>query len=386
MAIAAFMLVLKSCKKTDIDAPNNKSAEATRAAAIQAIKAKYGNVSAGIVYNVNKTADELFYKNAAGKMVSLYNNSNNNNLVARPCIFNCNNTTNPADLYITYTLDYVQRFYICENSTKSTLSVKWTVSVPFAITNETPDGVLNTFGKVKFTPSSGPAVILTATANDPNFTVTNLGTDPGCGINTLYAVTYNFTNIDNSNFASGTQLDALLSLANDCALIGNLLATGYVNAPSFNQNAYLPCNRIDMVHVNPGPPGNNYATATGNYTLCSPPSGLTPIDLHQVEYRKVNSTTGSLHWLNQTSPVYWGETIPPSPVLAPTMSPYGGTLNLLNMLNGSGTWLVRYRNVKTGSCGVIINTNNTPPNPGGTVGANADWGNPVLWFTEVWAL
>ena len=374
MAITAFMLVLKSCKKTDIDAPNNKSAAATRAAAIQAIKAKYGNVSAGIVYNVNKTADEIFYKNAAGNMVSLYGNSNNN-VVARPCIFNCNNTTNPADLYITYTLDYVQRFYICENSTKSTLSVKWTVSVPFAITNETPDGVLNTFGKVKFTPSSGPAVILTATANDPNFTVTNLGTDPSCGVNTLYAVTYNFTEVDNSNFASSTQLDALLSLSNDCALIGNLLATGYVSAPTFNQNAYLPCNRIEKAYVNPNTGPSNCATVAGNYILCSPPSGLTPIDLHQVEYRQVTSTTGSLQWGGQISTVHWG-VIPNTTTQWPTMSPYTGVLNLINMLNGSGTWLVRYRNVKTGTCNVI-----DPSGP-----PNGDWGNPALWVTTVWYL
>lgn len=383
-AVVSFMLVLKSCKKADIAPPDNiKTAEATRAAALQAIKAQYGNVSAGIVFNVNKTADELFYKNTAGKMVSLYAGSNN--VVAAPCLYNCNNTTNPANLRIVTTLDYVQRFYICESGSspaKSKVSVKWTVSAPFTITNVTPDGALNTFGKVKFTPSGGPAVILTATANDPGFVYTNLGTDPACSMNTLYSVTYYFEDVDDANFASGTQLDALLSLSNDCALIGNLLSTGYVSGPTFNQNAYLPCNRIDKVYVVPAPPppGAQYATATGNYALCSPPSGFALIDLHQLEYRKVVSTTGSLKWDDQfdifgtPSPVYWGQTIPPSPVLSPTMPP-SSVLNLLNMLNGSGTWLVRYRNVKTGSCNVV-----SPSTP------NGNWGNPALWVTEVWSL
>lgn len=369
------MLFLKSCKKTDIAPPDNfKSVEETRTAAQQAIKAKYGDVSAGIVFNVNKTADEVFYRNATGKMVSLYGNSYNNQPANILCLYNCNNTSNPANLRIVYTLDYVQRFYLCESAgspAKSTLSVKWTVSAPFAITDVTPDGVLNTFGKVKFTPSSGPAVILTSTANDPEFVYTSLGTDPGCSMNTLYSVTYYFENIDNSNFASGTQLDALLSLANDCSLIGNLSATSYVGGPSFNQNAYLPCNRIDKVYVIPAPPppGAQYATATGNYTLCSPPSGLTPIDLHQLEYREVTHST-SLAWGDQSNTVYLGQ-IPFTTTQWPTFSPYGGVLNLINMLNGSGKWLVRYRNVNTSSCNTI-----TP--------INSNWFNN--WITEVWTL
>lgn len=384
IAIAAFVLFLKSCKKADIAAPASiKTVEATREAARQAIRAEYGNVSAGIVFNVDKTADEVFYRNAAGKMVSLYAGSGN--VVAAPCLYNCNNTTNPANLRIVYTLDYVQRFYLCESGSspaKSKVSVKWTVSAPFAITKETPDGVLNTFGKIKFTLTSGPAVILIASANDPGFVYTSLGTDPACSMNTLYSVTYYFEDVANSNFASGTQLDASLILANDCALIGNLSATGYVSGPSFNQNAYLPCNRIDKVYITPAPPppGAQYATATGNYILCSPPSGFALIDLHQLEYRKVTASSGSTKWEDQdgttpSSTVYWGQTIPPSPVLSPTMPP-SSTLNLLNMLNGSGKWLVRYRNVKTGTCNVINQSGPT----------NGNWGNPALWITEVWVL
>jgi hypothetical protein len=369
------MMVLKSCKKTDVDATAaNNNTEDARAAAIKAIKAKYGNVSAGYIVNVNKTADEIFYKNAAGKMVSLYSN-NYNPQTNSLCLYTCNNTNNPANLHIVYTLDYVQRFYLCESGSspaKSTVSVKWTVSVPFAITDETPDGVLNTFGKVKFTPSSGPAVILTATANDAGFTYTSLGTDPNCGVNTLYAVTYYFNDVDNSNFASGTQLDALLSLANDCALIGYLSATGYVNAPSFNQSAYLPCNRIDKAYVVPNTGHNNCATVTGNYVICSYPGGsFSPIDYHQVEYRAVTHST-SRAWGDQNGTIRYGEPTGTTSQVA-TVDPYTGVSDLEEMLPSTGLWLVRYRNVNTTTCDVIAG-------PGGT------WINTALWILELWDL
>jgi hypothetical protein len=276
-------------------------------------------------------------------------------------------------------LDYVQRFYLCESGSspaKSTVSVKWTVSVPFAITDETPDGVLNTFGKVKFTPSSGPAVILTATANDTGFTYTSLGTDPNCGVNTLYAVTYYFEDVDNSNFASGTQLDALLSLANDCALIGYLSATGYVSAPSFNQSAYLPCNRIDKVYVNQYAGPSSCATASGNYLICSYPGGsFSPVDYHEVEYRLVTSGS-SLKWDDQTSTVFWGE---PTGTNTPDekLNPSTGVSDLVNMTPSSGTWLVRYKNIKTSVCDLIYGPG-TPGTP------NGNWGNTALWIVEVW--
>ncbi len=63
MAMAAFMLVIKSCKKIDNDGTiNTKEAEAAKAAAIKAVKAQYGDVSAGIVYNVKKQPMNIFIK------------------------------------------------------------------------------------------------------------------------------------------------------------------------------------------------------------------------------------------------------------------------------------------------------------------------------------
>ncbi len=44
--------------------------------------------------------------------------------------------------------------------------------------------------------------------------------------------------------------------------------------------------------------------------------------------------------------------------------------------SGSGLWLVRYRNVKTGTCNIIS------PYPNGFAGAT--WGNAGSWVTEVY--
>ena len=63
IALTAFMLVLKSCKKDDSSTINNE-AEASRVAAIKATKVRYGNISAEVIYKVNKDAEELFYRDA----------------------------------------------------------------------------------------------------------------------------------------------------------------------------------------------------------------------------------------------------------------------------------------------------------------------------------
>ena len=46
---------------------------------------------------------------------------------------------------------------------------------------------------------------------------------------------------------------------------------------------------------------------------------------------------------------------------------------ILHITVNSGTWLVRYRNVKTSVCNII--------NPTGPT--NGDWGNSALWISEV---
>ncbi len=338
--IILFTFVLKSCKKSN-DVLPDKDPATIIADVKKAIQQKYGDISAGFVYPVNKTAAAIFYKNATGNMVKLYDYSSS--LLNRPCV-NCSQTSNPADLTIIYTLDYVQRFYMCENSTQSDITAKWTVSVPFSIV-ATP----NSYGKVKLTPTSGPAVELNTQNGTSNFIVTYLG--PACFNNKLYEITYKFTGVSNSDLLSGTTLDAFISLENDYSLLGYTASSGYVSAPSFSQDPYLPCNRIDKMYVNPNTGPSNCATAAGNYILCSPPSGLNVIDYHQVEYRAVNHSTSFL-WDDQTSSVYWGQPTGTG-TGDPALNPSTGVSNLVQMTPSSGTWLVRYRNVKTSVCDII---------------------------------
>ena len=384
ISILAFTFILKSCKKTDSNAVNKQTAEAARAAAIASIKEKYGNVSAGFIIPVNKQAGEYFYKNAAGNMVSLYNNKNNKPTPESPgCLYNCNNTSNPADLTLIYTLDYIQRLYKCESSSmpgdkKSMISVSWTISVPFGITYLTSDNVPNTFGNIKFSPSGSSPVTLTANPGSSDFTVTYLGSAaPGCYYNSLYRVSYSFDDVPNSYMLSGTTIEASIGLDNDCALLGYVVATGLTAAPVITDELDLPCERIDKVWVTEDTGPNSCSQATGNYSICSYPSGLSPIDYHEVEYRLVTSGT-SLLWDDQVSgsTVHWGEPFNSNTDTA-TLNPSTGTYDLVNMTPTSGIWLVRYRNVKTSVCDAIYGPG-FPPTP------NGDWGNTALWIVEVW--
>ncbi len=325
-------------------------------------------------------------------MVSLYGGPasqgsiDNNATTGSPCQYNCSNTTNPANLRIIYTLNYVQRFYQCESSSsspnKSKVSVKWTVSVPFNIFSMGINLYIPT-GDIKFTSSAG-ATLLTLTAySGTNPVITPLGADPACTQNSqLYEIKYFFDDVANTYFAAGNQIACSLILPNDCPIVNYSVASGYVPGPTFSQNAYLPCNRVDKVYITPGS-----TTVIGNrLAICTPPTGFLNIDYHQLEYRKAN--VGGTFWANQTSPVYWG--VPGiSGVGAPAaiFTPFNGTV-LTRITAGSGTWLIRYRNVKTGTCNVI---NRNPfdfteaPNPSpGDQQANGKWGNEALWVTEAY--
>ena len=397
MAIVAFMMIIKSCKKIDNNGTvNAKEAQASKAAAMKAFRDEYGNVTAGTIINVNKEADEYFYKDVSGKMVNLYgNNTMSSGSPAginrpAPCMANCNTTSNPADLRIIYTLDYVQRFASCDNGDKSTVSVKWTVSVPFNLGYTIGNNPPLTYGNVQFK-NSGGTVINTLQATNGQLTETLLGVDPSCPTwNYLWEVSYSFSNITNSNFTSGNTIEASVSLENDCALMGYVVLSGFVSAPAFSQNAYLPCNRIDYVIMGPTGGGNPpywQASSMESVSLtCLFPSGWTYVDKHQIEYRQINNSSSN-NWVDQTSSVYWGEPIGTS-TPSPTIGTFGnaGVSNLINMVNPNNNWLVRYRNVKTGVCDVILNSNPDPTinPPPGVPQANADWGNTALWFTKKW--
>ncbi|NOT92911.1 hypothetical protein [Ferruginibacter sp.] len=381
MAVVAFMLMIKSCKKTDVGAVSPKEAETVKAEIIKAIKERYGNVGAGVIFNVNKKANKYFYKDVSGNMANLYGSDGINvSSGTSGLCYTCNNAPNAGALVVTYTLNYVQRLYICESSDKSKLTANWTISVPFTPSYFSVDDLPDTWGYLQIiAPGGGSPLTHTsyAAVTPYDFTIKYLSADPTCFNNKLYEVTYNFENVPNSYFGSGAQISGSLSIEGTCSLLGGVVQSGSTNAPTLSNQSYQPCNRIDKVFVSPPASSGQYAQVGGVNVVCSYPSGWSAVDAQQLEYRQVNSGSGSLLWNDQTSTIHWGETVPPSPILSPTMTPTGA-LNLKNMVYGSGTWLVRYRNVKTSVCDILYLT------PGSNPGAF--WGSEFTWITEVWSI
>lgn len=378
LLIASLIIIIKGCKKTESNGNTSETASIKNA-----IKTKYGaDINSSVMIPVNKQPATVFYKNPEGRLTNLYGadavakEGNGINIINPNCQYNCSNTTNPANLVIVYTLVAAERYYICEgNANKSSVLVKWTLSAPFSPSLLTRDqNFPNTSCTVTFTPTSGSAVSYSTT----QITAKAIGTSPGCGTHGLYEFTCRINNVPNTYFNSGWTIGSSISLDVDCSLLGNVSSTSLTNAPAFSQDAYLPCNRIDAVFFNPPGGGNNYATVTGLYTTsCTPPSGMQAIDNHQFEYRQVTSST-SLRWEDQNSNLQLGYISPSNTTQSSLIYPYGGTLSLLSMTSGSGWWLIRYRNVKNGSCNEI--TPFVSANPG------TNWGNSALWYTEAWNL
>lgn len=367
---AAFIVIFYSCKKADIDIPPSQNAADLKAAIIKATKERYGNISAGVITTVNRDAKDIFYRDATGNMINLYKTNSNNIINPPTCTYNCSNTTNPGDLHLVYTLSYIQRNYLCESTgANSDLNISWTISVPF--TPLTSYGFNTSTGTLKVT---DPGSTL-HTYSNLAITIRTIGGDPSCGTNTLYEISYKALQVPDSYFGTGMTMDASLSLYNNCSLLGNLITTGDVTAADIFLQADLPCYRVDKVYVNPPGGGTSYATVAGGYNLCTNPSGFTPIDYHEVEYRLVNNGSGSLQWSDQTSTVYFGETILTNTPIA-YVSPYDA-IDLPNMTSSSGTWLVRYKNIKISYCDLIYNGGSNP---------DGNWGNSTFWLTEVWPL
>jgi hypothetical protein len=387
MSVFAFIFVLKSCKKIDASA-EDKSEAAIRADVLKAIKAEYGNVSGGQIFTVNKQPDQLFYQTTTGGEIKLLYNTNPQGepVAGNTCPNTCQNTTDPTKFRVISTLQSVQRLYQCEsNGTKSDLIIKWIVSLPLGFSpGFSSQGVkINAQG-------SAPTIL----GSDGFETFKNIGQDPACASSRRYEVRVRVPNVAVSYFGSGMQLSSDLKISTSCNVLPTII-TGFVNAPAAALNTYLPCGRVDKVYINPNTGPSNCATAAGNTTVgCPFPTLINdPIDLQQVEYRKVTATNGSLEWVDQNGPTFAGW-LPGTSTRSFTLNPSTGILNLTNMIPTvqlpppappiTIKWLVRYRNIKTGSCNQII----TPSNPasGGDPGTNAPWGANELWFTEVFSL
>lgn len=76
IAILTFILIMKSCKKMN-NYKNVNNPKTEKEIVVDSIRAKYGNVAAGIMFPVHRGA-EVFYRGDNGNMLSLYSNNSGN--------------------------------------------------------------------------------------------------------------------------------------------------------------------------------------------------------------------------------------------------------------------------------------------------------------------
>lgn len=377
LAIAAFTLILKSCKKVDNPQPvSPETYNNVKAKVIKSIQEKYGQVGSAQIITVNKDVKDLFYRNSSGNMEKINPASATfgPNSPTSPCNYNCSNTTNPANLHLVYTLQSIQRTYYCQTNSFGYLndvSVVWQISVPFTPLLADPGNPSNlSAGAIVITPPAGPS----PASNTLPITISYLGADPFCSANSLYKISYTFQNVIlDQVFDYAYPIDTYLTLYNDCGILSNLITTSTVSTTLSNMTA--PRDRTEKVWINQNSGPANCCTAAGDYiTSCTPPGGVA-IDNHQIEYRAVTTTNNHFGWEEQTSTVYYGYSLATSSYYA-TIDPSTGISYLDQMVPSTGFWLVRYRNIKGTTCQRIGSA--TSPYPLQT------W--PGNWAVEVWNL
>jgi hypothetical protein len=373
MFVTIAIFTINSCKKNNT-AEQKTEAPDYKAKAIQATIERYGRISAPVIFQPRQTASSISYKDAAGNVI-LYDGAQNRTDAA--CgQYTCSTTSDPNDLYVTYTLKYIKWYYTCwaSSTDEHDLTAIWKVSVPYSLLLQS--GSNYSYGNIRIL-SGGSVVLTSGNLGQGNMSITNLGADPNCSANTLYEVRYTWFDVADTYFPDNS-LEASFTIYNDCSITNNNTIVSYTFGATYtNQNDVFthPCDRTDQAWVNPNTGPNNMATILGAYNICTPPSGFTGTANHQVEYRAVTHST-SLFWDDQTSNVYWGSTTGSSYSPVATMNSQTGILFLNYMLPNSGDWLVRYRNRHT-SCAPTINV------------TNENWNNSSgnnNYMTEYWPL
>ena len=349
-----------SCQKNDLSQVLHPQQVDQRVSSIiKSMQERYGKMSAPVVYPVNKVVDG-FYVNKKGEEISLIRPSTiSRNTLS--CNFDCTTAEGPWDLDITYTLDYVTRFYYC-GSSESEIVANWTISVPYTVLLQNPINSLQfSRGRMRFKDPIGSGVSFTNN-NIQAISITSLGADPTCSSNTLYQITYNWSDVPNFYFNSGNILECGLFLYNDCDITNYNYLTSWEQGIGFiGDGTYAgPCDRVDKITYAPSEADipELCALVLGAYIVCGEPpffpSGFVTTELHQLEYRKRNNVN-SFAWVDQSSAIENG--IPYGEFNeSPTFSPYVGLLKLKKIYQGESTtgWLIRYRNINTlAGCGVI---------------------------------
>lgn len=351
VTITAF--ILYGCKKnTAIEAGNNT--ETNKEKIIEAAREKYGNITAPVIYQPHKNASYLFYidENSVEKRIEY-------DAVATEATcgqYTCATATKAANLYITFTLEYIKWYYKC--GTGHDLTAIWKVSVPFNLSEGHPL-IGNTYssGHMRIKDVNGN-ILATGGSNTfykagGNMQIVNEGPDPNCSSNTLYTVTYTWENIADTYFV-GNEVDCYVVIYNDCSKTNYSIGAGYTQGLTYTNTSNvftLPCDRIDQAFITLGTGINSCANVVGAYNLCTPPSGYPWVNEHQVEYRPVDNTSSDL-WEDQSNSsviqygIVSGSGTPGTQAI--TMDACCDVIDLRDMKPNSGKWLVRYRNRHTG--------------------------------------
>ena len=365
------IMTIKSCKKTSNEPAFNDRYNDVYSKALAAIKKQYGNAGRTISVYVNKPASEVSYTDQQGKRHIMKTSGIQTEATCGQ--YTCLSAPTGGDLYFTYDLKFVRWQYVC--GTENQLTAVWDVSVPYNLLDQHPGNSNYSFGNIRL--KSGGSVVLTSgNLDQSDFTIRSLGTDPNCTSNTLYRVEYIWTGISDSYFPGHT-IECSFTVYNNCFKTNYENTVSYTVATPYSnqQDTYgLACDRIDHPWTTPAGGGLTYTTVIGAYAgTCSPQSGLTSTALHQLEYRAVTHGS-SLHWEDQTSTIYAGYLAASSCVTQKhTFTPLQA-IELCNMTDNSGQWLVRFRNRQSSGVSTCTTV--------GTVGA--DW--LSNYVTEYWNL
>lgn len=346
MFVTIAIFTISSCKK-NYTAEQKTEAPDYKAKAIQATIGRYGRISAPVIFQPRQTATSISYKDAAGNVI--FYGGAQNQTEATCGQYTCATTSDPNDLYVTYTLEYIKWYYTCwaSSTDEHDLTAIWKVSAPYSLLLQS--GSNYSYGNIRIL-SGGSVVLTSGNLGQGNMAITNLGADPNCSANTLYEVRYTWFDVADTYFPDNS-IEASFTIYNDCAITNNNTIIGYTFGGTYtNQNDVFthPCDRTDQAWVNPPSVNQTYATVLGAYNICTPPSGFTGTTHHEVEYRAVDHAT-SILWDDQSSQVHGGvipgNTTPEEHVITSCC----GIVNLLGMTLHSGKWLVRYRNRHSGS-------------------------------------
>ncbi|MBS1758122.1 MAG: hypothetical protein JSU03_12685 [Bacteroidetes bacterium] len=356
----SFIFALKSCKK--IDSKNNISNQKTKEEIIADFKAKNPNIGIETITQINEKFAYSYYadKNGVEHLIGKRDGTANSDIATTSGFTHCSSKfcPDPTDADGTgqiydpeQQVNSMGRFYFCTRGT-SDISFSWNISVPNTFVSANPlNSAQKSVGKI-WLKTSANATIISNLAIIPSITL--LGTDPNCSFHNIYRVDYTLANIPQSLFSNNpgykfsTQVLIYFGCNDYMQYYLSPLST-YTNTSTYggveqggNGSFLSPCQRTDICYTNG--PSPTYATVIGGYTFCTYLPAY-PTNLQRYEYRKKTSLTSNA-WSSQSSNILWGRN-PSTDSLIHDMSPYTGFLRLDSMTVGSGTWIVRYRNVTT---------------------------------------